>query len=174
MPALDGLKVIKSSIHGYGVIALRRFQAGEIIVYADGVVYSEDDDFDDTYSVLLNIPEEDEHGNLETQYLLDLTDQTRWINHACEPNTEVDTSWDPETRTGRVWWIALRDLAAGEELTYDYAFSAHLAEPCACGTRKCRGLIVDLDEIADVPARLRRHVTARFRKRLEKRARRRA
>jgi SET domain-containing protein len=174
MPALDGLKVIKSSIHGYGVVALRPFEAGEIIVYGDGVLYSEDDEFDDTYSILLNIPEEDEDGNVEPQLLLDLTDQTRWINHACEPNTEIDTSWDPETGAARCWWVALRDIAAGEELTYDYAFSAHLAEPCGCGTRKCRGLIVDMDEIADVPARLRRLVSARYRKRLEKRGRRRA
>jgi hypothetical protein len=172
MPSLDGLKVVKSSIHGYGIIALRPFQAGDILVYGDGVVYSEDDDFDDTYSLLLNIPEEDEDGDVEPQLLMDLTDQTRWINHACDPNTEVDTSWDAETGTARCWWVALRDIAVGEELTYDYAFSAHLAEPCACGTSKCRGVIVDEDEIADVPARLRHLVKARYRKRLEKSRRR--
>jgi SET domain-containing protein len=172
MPALDGLKVIKSSIHGYGVIALRPFRAGDILVYGDGVLYTEDDDFDDTYSLLLNIPEEDEHGNLEPQLLLDLTDQTRWINHACEPNTEVDTSWDPATGAARAWWVALRDIAMGEELTYDYAFSAHLAEPCLCGSAKCRGLIVDESEIAQVPARYRHLVRPRYRKRLDKTRRR--
>jgi SET domain-containing protein len=165
MPALDGLKVVKSSIHGYGVITLRPFKAGDIIVYGDGVVYSEDDDFDDTYSLLLNIPEEDEDGNLEPQLLLDLTDQTRWINHACEPNTEVDTSWDAKTSTARCWWIALRDIAPGEELTYDYAFSAPLAEPCACGSPRCRGVIVDVDEIDQVPARYRHLVRNPSRKR---------
>jgi uncharacterized protein len=168
VPALDGLKVVKSSIHGYGVIALRPFQAGDIIVYGDGVLYSEDDDFDDTYSLLLNIPEEDEDGNLEPQLLFDLTDQTRWINHSCEPNSEVDTSWDPSTSTARCWWIALRDIAAGEELTYDYAFSAEVSEPCACGSEKCRGVIIDEDEIDQVPARYRQLVRPRYRKRLDK------
>lgn len=168
MPALDGLKVVRSPIHGYGVIALRPFEAGDIIVYGDGVVYSENDDFDDTYALLLYIPDEDEHGRSEPQLLLDLTDQTRWINHACDPNTEVDTSWDPLTGAASAWWVALRDIAVGEELTYDYAFSAPLAEPCSCGTERCRGVIVDEDEIADLPARLRRMVRPMYRKRLDK------
>ncbi|WP_428264271.1 SET domain-containing protein [Haliangium sp.] len=167
MPALDGLKVVRSPIHGYGVITLRRFAAGDIIVYGDGVVYSEDDDFDDTYALLLHIPDEDSG---EPQLLLDLTDQTRWINHACDPNTEVDVSWDPDTRIATAWWVALRDIEVGEELTYDYAFSAPLAEPCACGSDSCRGIIVDLDEIDQVTGPNRDLIRPRFRRRLRRRA----
>ena len=148
MPSLDGLKVVRSSIHGYGVVTLRPFKRGDIIVYGDGVVYSEDDDFDDTYALLLAYAEEDEEdGRTRPQLLLDLTDQTRWINHACDPNTEVDTSWDERTRAAYAWWVALRDIPAGEELSYDYAFSAPLAEPCSCGMTRCRGLIVDEAEL---------------------------
>lgn len=146
MPSLEGLEVVRSSIHGYGVITLRPFKKGDVIVYGDGVVYSEDDDFDDTYALLLAYAD-GEDDDTRPQLLLDLTDQTRWINHACEPNTEVDTSWDADTGVARAWWVALRDIPAGEELSYDYAFSAHLAEPCACGMARCRGLIVDEAEI---------------------------
>ena len=35
MPVLDGLKVVRSAIHGYGVIALRRFTEGEVVCWGD-------------------------------------------------------------------------------------------------------------------------------------------
>jgi SET domain-containing protein len=151
MPKLDGLKVVRSSIHGYGVIAERAFTEGETIVFADGIVYREDEEFDDEYCLILVGTETDD----EPPLYFDLTDQTRWINHSCDPNTEVDTDWDPETQTASAWWIALRDIEKGEELTYDYAFAAHLAIPCNCGTARCRGLIVDEDEAHEVPRKLR-------------------
>lgn len=59
-------------------------------------------------------------------------------NHSCDPN---------------LWWsgdelVALREIAAGEELTYDYATDgpAGVLGPgallrCNCGSMRCRGLI---------------------------------
>ena len=151
MPPLHGLKVIRSNIHGYGVIATRPYRTGEILVYGDGIVYSENDDFDDTYALLLHYPKRKKEPHL----LLDLTDQTRWINHSCDPNTEVDAYWDPETGAAQCWWVALRDIPVGEELTYDYAFSPELAEPCTCGSEFCRGVIVDEDLIHKVGKKLK-------------------
>ncbi|MCG8418593.1 MAG: SET domain-containing protein-lysine N-methyltransferase [Proteobacteria bacterium] len=148
---MQGLKVIRSKIHGYGVIALRPFREGETVAYGDGIVYTEDDDFDDTYSLILHYGEDES----DPQLLLDLTDQTRWINHSCDPNTEVDTYWDAETRTATAWWLATRDIEPGDELTYDYAFAPELAEPCFCGSELCRGVIVDEDEIENVSDRLK-------------------
>jgi SET domain-containing protein len=37
-----------------------------------------------------------------------------FLNHSCDPNCETD-----EVR-GRVWIKAIRNIAPGEELTYDY------------------------------------------------------
>jgi hypothetical protein len=53
--------------------------------------------------------------------------------------------------------VAIRDLAAGEELTYDY--SCHLLSrdelmPCACGSPACRRVIGPFQQL---PAWLRRH-----------------
>ena len=153
MPLLDGLRVVASKIHGYGVVTTRHFLAGETICFGDGVLYDEDDDFDDTYALVL--PKDDPTPG--AQLFWDLVDQTRWFNHSCEPNTEVQSTWDAAHQTVRAWWVALRDITPGEEITYDYGFVADVAEPCACGSTCCRGLIVDPDpaEVAKLPPHLR-------------------
>ncbi|HUS33705.1 MAG TPA: SET domain-containing protein-lysine N-methyltransferase [Kofleriaceae bacterium] len=153
MPLLDGLRVVHSKIHGYGVIATRRFVAGELVCFGDGVLYPEDAEFDDTYALILD---GEDSGKGETLFW-DLACQTRWFNHACEPNTEVCSRWDHEADTMVAWWVALRDIEIGEEITYDYAFTAEVAEPCACGTSSCRGVIVDDDpeNLAKLPDSLK-------------------
>ncbi|MCP4444182.1 MAG: SET domain-containing protein [Myxococcales bacterium] len=151
MPSLDGLKVVQSKIHGYGIVALRPFRTGDVLVFGDGVLYHEDQEFDDTYSLVYSDAEDAKEA---PDRYFDLIDQTRWINHACGPNTEVSTDLDAKTGQPHAWWTALRDIEVGEELTYDYAFSGHLAEPCNCNNSACIGLIVDPAEISDVPAKL--------------------
>ena len=156
MPLLEGLRVVNSKIHGYGGVTTRPFAKGEVICYGDGVLYKADDDFDDTYSLIM--PGEDSPSG--EPLFWDLVCQTRWFNHSCEPNSEVNSKWDPEANTIRAWWVALRDISVGEEITYDYAFTAEVAEPCACGAATCRGLIVDDDpeNLAKLPDHLREHL----------------
>jgi len=157
MPLLEGLKVAPSSIHGYGVIATRHFAAGEVVLYGDGVLFFEDDDFDDEYALIVpNIGPGGEE--LDKSYYWDLACQSRWINHSCSPNTEVDVELSTEKDHVTAWWTALRDIRAGEELAYDYAFSGHLAVPCNCATESCLGLIVDPDELDLVPEEMRHHL----------------
>ena len=158
MPLLEGLKVVRSGIHGYGVIATRAFRKGEVILYGDGVLYREDDDFDDSYALILPgyIPGPD--GDEGPPLFWDLTCQSRWINHSCDPNTVVDSRWLAKQKSVEAWWTALRDIPVGEELTYDYAFSAGVAEICNCGADSCRGLIVNPDEIDEVDPTLRRYI----------------
>jgi hypothetical protein len=156
MPLLDGLRVVFSNIHGYGVVTTRRFLKGELVCFGDGVLYTADAQFDDTYALIL--PGED--SGKGSPLFWDLACQTRWFNHSCEPNSEVHSRWDHEADTMRAWWVAKRDIAIGEEITYDYAFAAEVAEPCSCGMTGCRGLIVDDDpaELAKLPADLRVHL----------------
>jgi len=153
MPALDGLKVVASSIHGYGVITTRPFKKGDILCYGDGVLYTADAEFDDTYALIMD----DEGSGHGDHYFWDLVDQTRWFNHSCDPNTEVMGKWNHEKNRCDAWWLVLRDIAAGEEITYDYGFVAEVAEPCACGAKNCRGLIIDPDpeQISKLPEHLR-------------------
>ncbi|HUJ61863.1 MAG TPA: SET domain-containing protein-lysine N-methyltransferase [Kofleriaceae bacterium] len=141
---------MRSTIHGYGVVTTRAFAAGELVCVGDGVLYREDDEFDDTYALILD-------GPTGETVLWDLVDQTRWFNHSCAPNTEVRSRWDDAARELRAWWVALRDIAPGEEITYDYGFVAEVAEPCACGAATCRGVIVEDEpaQIARLPDQLR-------------------
>jgi len=161
----EGLRVVHSSIHGYGVVTTRPFRSGEVVLYGDGVVYHAADDFDDTYALLLPAvdggPEfaaEVEKDGEDAAMFYDLVDQSRWINHSCDPNTKVESRWDGEAGITRTWWVALRDIPVGEELHYDYAFAPDVAEPCNCGAPTCRGVICDPDELDDLPEQLRRLV----------------
>jgi uncharacterized protein len=68
-----------------------------------------------------------------------------FVNHSCQPNCETDEI------DKRIWIIALRDIAAGEELTYDYnIYDAEPGEepPCRCGAGACRGTMCSEEEIA--------------------------
>ncbi|XP_020084821.1 histone-lysine N-methyltransferase ASHH3-like isoform X2 [Ananas comosus] len=63
--------------------------------------------------------------------------KSRFINHSCEPNTEMQ-KWRVcgETRVGI---FALRDIQRGEEVTYDYKFVQFGADQnCYCGTLSCQ------------------------------------
>jgi hypothetical protein len=162
MASLDGLRVLQSAIHGYGVVATRAFAPGELVCHGDGIMYPEEAEFDDTYALALDI--QGPTGE-EIPVYWDLVDQTRWINHSCEPNTEIESSWDGATQTLQAWWVATRPIAPGEELTYDYAFNPAVAEPCACGAPSCRGVIVDADPeaLAELPDHLRGRLRATLR-----------
>ena len=60
----------------------------------------------------------------------------RFINHSCAPNTFFRCTAE------RAEIYALRDIAAGEELTVDYGESQHNGRlPCRCGAPGCRGRI---------------------------------
>jgi SET domain len=159
MPLPEGLKVIRSNIHGYGVIATRSFAKGERLLVGEGIVYDEDADFDDTYALVFD-------GDImqpptDASVFYDLVCQARWINHSCDPNTQVDSSWDHALAHPVAWWTAQRDIAVGEELTYDYAFAPEVAEPCGCGAALCRGVIVDADCVDQIPVALRDHLRSR-------------
>jgi hypothetical protein len=117
------------------VVVTRDFAEGEVIAEVDGVTWYEHENRDDRYSLLI-----------DEGVFYDMVDQTRWINHSCEPNADVESGIRED---GSVWArvVALRPLRAGEELFYDYAFAVEVAEPCRCGVPTCRGWIVDEDEL---------------------------
>jgi hypothetical protein len=86
---------------------------------------------DDTYDI---------DGNVEWN-------PARLINHSCEPNCEALTDDD-----NRIWIVAKRDIAAGEELTFNYNYDLEdfKEHPCQCGAPNCVGFIVAEEFFAQV------------------------
>ena len=73
-----------------------------------------------------------------------------FTNHSCEPNCGL------KVRADGFSMIALRDIAANEELTYDYStHQEHAAEDmsCRCGAKTCRGMV---RSFSTLPGQLRR------------------
>ena len=62
----------------------------------------------------------------------------RFINHSCAANC------DAEQEDDHIWFVANRDLEAGEELTINYGFDLTDYEdyPCRCGAPDCVGYMV--------------------------------
>jgi uncharacterized protein len=60
-------------------------------------------------------------------------------NHSCDPNAGLQ---------GQITLVAMRDIAAGEEVCFDYAMSdgtPYDEFECACGALNCRGRITGDD-----------------------------
>ncbi len=130
MPRCPGLRVDRSSIHGYGVFAERVYLPDEHIVEVEGVLLRNDEVGDDRYCLWFD----DDH-------LFDMVDQTRWINHSCDPNVYIERAW--ADGAPRVVMRAWRRIETGDELVTHYAFPRELAEPCSCNARDCPGWILD-------------------------------
>jgi len=84
-----------------------------------------------------------------------------YLNHSCDPNCEVDEI------KNRVWILAIRNIAAGEELLWDYnLYDDDDPAPCHCGSPKCRGTMYSREWMA----KLRRKAKKKAEKRAAARA----
>jgi len=64
-------------------------------------------------------------------------------NHSCAANCETSEE------DGRVWIRAIRKIAPGEEITYDYCLydGGDDEALCNCGAKKCRGTMYSPEEV---------------------------
>jgi len=62
----------------------------------------------------------------------------RFLNHSCEPNCEA------RLEEGRIWLVAIPEIKAGEELTFNYSYDLedYREHPCRCGAAGCVGFMV--------------------------------
>nr|XP_043614792.1 histone-lysine N-methyltransferase SUVR5 [Erigeron canadensis]XP_043614793.1 histone-lysine N-methyltransferase SUVR5 [Erigeron canadensis] len=84
----------------------------------------------------------------EATYAIDATkygNVSRYINHSCSPNLEnhqvLIESLD--SQTSHIGLYASRDIALGEELSFDYMYKVADGEgcQCRCGAVNCRGWV---------------------------------
>jgi uncharacterized protein len=139
--------VLRSSpIQGRGAFATRPIRRGTRIIEYTGEVISHDEAdkrYDDGtmgrhHTFLFSV---------SSRKVIDAAvggNDARFINHSCAPNCEaVDEK-------SRIYIEAIRDIAPGEELTYDYAYERDGTEDeawekvytCRCGAPTCRGTIL--------------------------------
>jgi uncharacterized protein len=66
-----------------------------------------------------------------------------FINHSCAANCETSEEH------GRVWIKAIKHIAAGDEITYDYCLydGGDDEATCNCGAKSCRGTMYSPEEI---------------------------
>ena len=103
--------VEESSIHGRGLFAVQPIKRGEIVCVKGGHIFNRE-----TLQQIAETlgPAEIQIG--EDLFIGPLNEQERegsmiFSNDSCEPNIGVQ---------GQIVFVALRDIAAGEELIHDY------------------------------------------------------
>ncbi len=110
---------------GQGVFANRAFQTGEIVIVSRPVAF-----FAERTIYSLQV-EKDRH--------VDLDMPAHYVNHACMPTTGVRRNV-----FGGYDFIALRYIASGEEITFNYQTTEETImgfETCLCGSQECQGTL---------------------------------
>jgi uncharacterized protein len=120
---------------GHGQFACLPIAAGDLMVVWGGDVYTSADFAQLPQAArLLSVQVDDDH------YLVSTThgDGDK-INHSCAPNAGM---------RGQISVVAMRDIAVGEEICYDYAMtdgSDYDEFECACGAPSCRHRVTGQD-----------------------------
>ena len=121
---------------GRGVVATREIPRGTIVWTRDPL------DQDIPLSRFAKLPPQvraqvEEYAYLDVGGFVLCWDHARFVNHSCDPNC-LAAGYDFE--------VAVRDIAAGEELTGDYgAMNPDEVFACACGLACCRREILPGD-----------------------------
>jgi uncharacterized protein len=139
-PQAMSLIIRSSAIHAAGCYTTAPIKKGTRIIEYTGPRISKEE-------------ADEKYQDSPTTYLFGLGDGTQvidghgtamFINHSCDPNCETD-----EIR-GRVWITAIRDIATGEELTYDYCLYDGDDDDgtCNCGAANCRRTMYSEEEVS--------------------------
>lgn len=70
------------------------------------------------------------------------------INHSCDPNCYFKTG---NNKKGIVKLKSSRKINKFEELRIDYAWEKEDAIPCVCGSKKCKGMIINKLDNSAIP-----------------------
>ncbi len=121
---------------GHGITAASAIARGELICVWGGRVVDSDG--------LAALTDREREHTLQVEEGLYLTslapdEPPSYFNHSCDPNAGFD---------GQIALVAMRDIAAGEEVTFDYAMcdsSPYDEFACRCGSSHCRGRVTGSD-----------------------------
>ena len=133
------LAVHSSAIEGHGTFAVRDLPRGTVLLVMGGQLV--------TLQEEANLPPEIQDAGVQIgpDLVLSPIDSSEigginYVNHSCEPNAGFQ---------GQISLVAMRDIACGEEVTFDYAMCLGGGAPyrlqCHCGSARCRNLITEND-----------------------------
>jgi hypothetical protein len=121
---------------GKAVIANKRFLKSEKILTFEGKLMHRSE-LPPIDKILL--PEEDRYLQIPEEDFIGPSGKIDdFINHSCSPNAGVIV------KNKRAELFALRNIEAGEEITYDYSplmYDEKWTMKCACGSSDCRKII---------------------------------
>lgn len=128
-PELTERLKVKKGIYGFGLFTTVPITKGTFIIQYIGKMLTADEANEKGGQYLFEI---------NSRWTIDGTDRkntARYINHSCKPNCESDT----DERNKRVYISAIKNIAPGEELTYDYGkeFWKEYIKPKGCRCTKC-------------------------------------
>jgi hypothetical protein len=149
------IQVRRSGVHGKGVFALQDLAEGETLIEYVGEVITWDE-AQDRHPHDPNDPNHTFYFHVNEDRVIDALhggNSSRWINHSCNPNCEADEENE------RIFIKALRNIKAGEELSYDYGLiidepytkKLKAEYPCWCGHANCRGTLLSPKDREDTP-----------------------
>lgn len=144
------ITVRKSKIHGFGVFAKKRIPADTYIIeyLGEKITNREADRRYESGTSVRGDPNHTFFFCSSSRHIIDAGvngNDARFINHSCDGNCESDV------RGGRVFIMSRRDIKRGEELLYDYSLMRSKDDPpdmdkqykCRCGTKACRGSMLE-------------------------------
>ena len=123
-----------SKIHGMGVFAKETIKKGEVIEVLGGVIvpHSEYKEYEKIMGTL--------GGRISDEFWMCPPSKdvykTGVINHSCEPNIGFRST---------VELVAIKEIAADQEVLCDYGFYSTEITICACGSKNCRGKVTPED-----------------------------
>ncbi|KAG0578310.1 hypothetical protein KC19_4G013600 [Ceratodon purpureus] len=136
------MKAVKTEKCGWGLVADEDIKAGSFLVEYVGEVID-----DETCEERLWVMKKQGEMNfymceINREMVIDATfkgNLSRFINHSCHPNSELQ-KWDSDGET-RIGVFAITDIKRGDCVTYDYQFIQFGTnfQSCHCGASKCRG-----------------------------------
>lgn len=124
-----------SDAHGKGVFAREPIAQGEYIMTFSGPLLTRTQINFDDYHLQIGAD----------MYLGPSRGLDDYVNHSCDPNSGFQCGLD---------LVALRDIAAGEEITWDYSTAIDESDfagfPCCCGASLCRGMVTSFRHLPAV------------------------
>lgn len=155
-----------SDTDGCGIFARADIRQGERLAIFGGRIMAIDD--------MYGIPAQMQRFTMqiEERFVLgpasDIPEDTDFFNHSCSPNSGF---------FGQIFLVAMRDIGAGEEITFDYGMTVSesvgsdmvFSMNCACGSPLCRGTITEDDwKLPELQERYRGYFSPYIQEKIER------